>query len=162
MWVRTASKRDIAGISKLLGVVWHDTYDGIYGSGKVAEITRDWHNQSALTKQLNQPGSEFLVADDGQAMAGMAYARQIDAQQVKLSQLYVLPSSQGQGVGKLLLDEIEACFFEAREFVLEVEEKNTGAIAFYEKHGFVKTGNTDNCGAENSAIPALIYTKIRT
>jgi ribosomal protein S18 acetylase RimI-like enzyme len=161
MWVRTASNRDIAEISKLLGVVWHHTYDDIYGIEKVTEITNSWHNKAALEKLVKHPASEFLVADDGDKIAGMAFAKMINDSQVKLVQLYVLPQFHGKGVGRLLLEEIEESFFEAREFTLEVEEKNTGAIGFYEKHGFTKTGTTQNCGKDGSGIAALIFTKVR-
>ena len=161
MWVRTASKRDINEVSKLLGVVWHHTYDDIYGAEKVSALTANWHSAAALEKKLNQPTSEFLVADDGNIITGMAFASQIDDRQTKLHQLYVLPQFQGQGVGKLLLDEIEESFFETREFILEVEEENTSAINFYKKHGFSQTGNTSNCGGEASGIAALIFTKLR-
>lgn len=161
MWVRTASKRDVAEISKLLGTVWHHTYDGIYGAERVNEITAEWHSVSALDKMISQPASEFLVVDDGEMIAGMAFASQTDDTKTKLHQLYVLPNFQGRGVGKLLLDEIEESFFETREFFLEVEEKNTSATRFYEKHGFVLSGKTENCGQKSSGIAALIYSKKR-
>ena len=161
MWIRTASKRDIVAISRLLGVVWHDTYDGIYGADKVGEITRRWHSHEALEKKLTAPASEFLVADDGNTIAAMAYASQIGDKKAKLHQLYVLPQFQGGGVGKLLLDEIEESFFDVGEFVLEVEEQNRSAIRFYEKHGFHQSGKSEDCGAMEAAIPALIFSKKR-
>ena len=161
MWVRTASKRDIGTISALLGRVWHDTYDSIYGPEKVNEITRQWHSMPALEHNLNLPSSEFLVADDGNNIAGTAFASQIDANTAKLHQLYILPEFQGKGVGKLLLDEIEESFFEAQNLVLEVEAQNGPAIGFYKYHGFKQTGTTDNCGADGSGIAALVFTKTR-
>ena len=42
MWVRTASKRDLPAISRLLGETWHATYDAIYGAERVGEITGEW------------------------------------------------------------------------------------------------------------------------
>ncbi|MCF6322561.1 MAG: GNAT family N-acetyltransferase [Rhizobiaceae bacterium] len=159
MWVRTASRRDIAAISKLLGEVWHSTYDGIYGPERVTEITSKWHNVNALEKQLTRPASEFLVADDGEVIAGMAFGSQIDDKHAKLHQLYVLGQYQGRGVGKMLLDEIEESFFEAKEIVLEVEEQNVGAVSFYKKNGFKQTGKTSNCGEKDSGIAALVFSK---
>ena len=35
MFVRTASSRDIEAVRALLVETWHDTYDAIYGPGKV-------------------------------------------------------------------------------------------------------------------------------
>ncbi len=161
MWVRTAAKKDLVIIQGLLAETWHATYDNIYGRDRVSEITRDWHSLDALEKQLNAPKSEFLVADDGNIIAGMAYGRQISDSEVKLAQLYVLPEFQGRGVGALLLDEIEQSFFEVPTISLEVEEKNTGALAFYSKRGFIQTGSTDNCGKNDSAIAAIIMSKNR-
>lgn len=161
MWVRTASKRDLPAIKDLLATTWHATYDNIYGADRVTEITDEWHSLEALEKQLNTPRSEFLLADDGTAIAGMAYARQTSDNEVKLQQIYVATGFQGRGVGKMLLNEIEESFFEIPKITLEVEEKNTSAIAFYIKHGFVQTGTTENCGKQGSNIPAALFTKQR-
>ena len=161
MWVRTATKRDLPAVQKLLASTWHATYDTIYGVDRVSEITAEWHSLAALEKQLDAPRSEFLLADDGKIIAGMAYARQTSDQEVKLVQLYVASDCQGRGVGKMLLDEIEESFFEVPTITLEVEDKNTGAIAFYSRHGFSTSGQTDNCGLADSGIAALIMKKNR-
>ncbi len=161
MWVRTASKRDVEAISQLLGRVWHDTYDEIYGVEKVAEITGQWHSISALEQNLKTPVSEFLVADDGNKIAGTAFASRINDTTVKLHRLYILPEIQGRGVGRMLLEEIEGCFFEFQNLTLEVEEQNKSAIGFYQKHGFNQTGITANCGEGESGIEALIFNKSR-
>lgn len=161
MWVRTATKRDLESISVLLGQTWHATYAALYGVEKVSEITAEWHSVAALEKQLKTPQSEFLVADDGSKIAGMAHARQVSDNEVRLQQLYIAPEFQGRGVGKLLLDEIEESFYEVANISLEVEVQNTGAIGFYKVQGFNQTGSTANCGAEGSGIAALVFTKKR-
>ena len=161
MWVRTAAKRDLVSISQLLGEVWHQTYDDLYGKAKVAEITSRWHNVEALDAKLTQPGSEFLVADNGQMIAGMAFASLIGERKVKLHQLYLLRGFVGKGVGHMLLSEIEESFFDVGQFILEVEEQNTAARRFYERHGYKHSATTANCGNADSGIAALIYSKIR-
>jgi ribosomal protein S18 acetylase RimI-like enzyme len=160
MFVRTASERDLETIKALLADTWHATYDAIYGVERVDEITAEWHSLASLKARLTRPNSEFLVANDGKTIAGMAFAAASgDAKTVMLHQLYVLPRHQRAGVGRLLLDEIEQCFPEARMLRLEVEEANAGAIAFYEANGFAHAGATANCGADQSGIPALIFEK---
>ena len=158
MFVRTASPRDLEAVRALLVETWHDTYDTIYGRDRVTAITDDWHSIKALESRLRQPNSEFLVADDGKRVGGMAFAAMaVDSPAtMMLHQLYVLPSLQGRGIGGLLLDEVESCFPDASTVRLEVEEKNAGAIAFYQSQGFSEVGRTQNCGAEQSGIPALI------
>lgn len=158
MFVRTASERDLQAIRSLLVETWHATYDVIYGAERVTEITSSWHSAESLTRRLARPNSEFLVADDGSAIGGMAYAEADETgAQVMLRQLYVLPAFQGRGIGGMLLDEMFESFPEARAFRLEVEEKNERAIAFYESNGFELIGSVSNCGRDDSGIPALIY-----
>lgn len=158
MYVRTASKRDLDAIRALLGETWHATYDPIYGAERVAAITADWHSSASLQAQLERPRSEFLVADDGEAIGGMAYASADESGgTVLLHQLYVRPSHQGRGIGSMLLDEVIDSFPQAERVRLEMEEANLPAIAFYQAAGFVQVGRTANCGRDQSGIPALVF-----
>jgi ribosomal protein S18 acetylase RimI-like enzyme len=158
MFVRTASERDVGAIRALLVETWHATYDGIYGAARVDEITREWHSPEAVRARLFQPDSEFLVADDGNSIGGTAFASyDAETRRVMLHQLYVRPADQGRGIGGLLLDEIESSFPGAEVVRLEVERANTKAIAFYVGQGFSKVGETSDCGAAGSGIPADLY-----
>lgn len=158
MFVRTAGPRDLEAIRALLVETWHNTYDSIYGRERVDAICADWHSIAALQAQLDRPNSEFIVADDGEAIAGLAFASTLDdGKTVMLHQLYVRPGQQGRGIGGLLMDEIEAAFPVAGRLRLEVEEANAKAIAFYTAQGFSQVGRTANCGKDQSGIPALIY-----
>lgn len=158
MFVRTAGERDLKAVRELLVETWHATYDDIYGVAKVTEITDDWHSIKSLRARLEKPRSEFVLADDGKVVAGMAFATAVDdGKTVMLHQLYVRPAMQGRGIGGLLLDEIENAFPEADKVRLEVEEKNAKAVAFYIGQGFSEVGRTENCGKDRSGIPALIF-----
>jgi ribosomal protein S18 acetylase RimI-like enzyme len=160
VFVRTASERDLPAIRALLVETWHTTYDVIYGAERVTTITDDWHSIGSLKARLSRPNSEFLVADDGKTIGGMAYAASIgDGKTVMLHQLYVAPSRQGTGIGAMLLDEIEGSFPDADLIRLEVEEANARAVGFYRAHGFTDAGRTANCGGGQSGIPAVIYEK---
>ena len=157
MFVRTASERDLEAVRALLVETWHAAYDSIYGAARVTAITDDWHSLAALRAQLTRPNSEFLVADDGKQIGGMAFAAAQDGgETVALHQLYVRPAMQGRGIGGLLLEEVIESFPEARALRLEVEEKNAKAVAFYLANGFVQAGRTANCCRDQSGIPALV------
>ena len=158
-FVRTAGRNDLEAISELLGVTWHATYDAIYGVERVREITASWHSVQELEPRLTRPESEFIVADDGSRIGGMAFAASSDPEKklVVLHQLYVHPDVQGQGIGTDLLAEITDAFPDATTMRLEVEAANTRAVGFYEAHGFAAVGRTDNCGTADSGIPAVVY-----
>jgi ribosomal protein S18 acetylase RimI-like enzyme len=143
VFVRTAGERDLVAVRALLVETWHATYDALYGAAKVTEITDDWHSIASLRSRLTRPNSEFLVADDGKRIGGMAFAAATaDAKIVMLNQLYVHPDCQRRGIGQALLEEIEASFPEAQTLRVEVEEANGGAIAFYRSAGFLPSGGT--------------------
>jgi ribosomal protein S18 acetylase RimI-like enzyme len=161
VFVRTAGERDLPAVRSLLAETWHATYDAIYGAGRVAGIVDEWHSIRALKAQLDRPFSEFLVADDGTRLGGMAFASSGDeGATVSLHQLYIRPAHQGRGIGGMLLDEIIGSFHDANRVRLEVEAANARAIAFYLSQGFSEVGRTENCGREGSGIPALLMERL--
>lgn len=157
-FVRTASEHDLPRVQEILRDTWHATYDDIYGVAKVNEITENWHSMKRLKDMRHTPQSEFLVADNGTIIGGMAYATQRE-KTIKLHQLYVHPDFHGGKTGLHLLIEIENSFIDADTIKLEVEEKNSKAIKFYEAFGFKKVGETQDCGEDGSGIPAIIMEK---
>jgi ribosomal protein S18 acetylase RimI-like enzyme len=163
-FIRSASEADLAAVSALLGRSWHATYDPIYGVARVTEITGSWHSVAALKARLTRPDSEFVVADDGARIGGMAYASMDkgETEVVVLHQLYVEPGLTGQGIGRDLFAEVETCFPAAKRMRLEVEPKNEGAVRFYQGLGFREVGRTKNCGQAQSGIPALVLEKTLT
>ncbi|MCG2947540.1 GNAT family N-acetyltransferase, partial [Escherichia coli] len=64
------------------------------------------------------------------------------------------------GVGSLLLAEVESAFPGVFMLQLEVIESNQKARRFYESRGFDLTGaRTDNWGEANSGISVLVMEK---
>lgn len=141
-FVRTATERDLPAVSALLGETAHSTYDGAYGVDAVAKMTDKWHSVAALKANLQRKNSEFVVADDGKRIAGMAYASMSTTlhETAILHQLYVAPAFQRQGIGRDLFAELETCFPAAGHMRVEVVTDNAPALAFYEAHGFSKVG----------------------
>ncbi|OCW56701.1 GNAT family N-acetyltransferase [Hoeflea olei] len=159
-FVRSASARDLAAIRDVLAETWRATYAPFYGAAKVEDIIAEWHSEAQIRANLDRPGGEFLVADDGQMIGGVCFASYApDTRTVMLHQLYVRPECQGLGIGRDLFAEIETCFPGARTLSLEVDPDNEPAMAFYKAHGMAETGRTDNCGRHESGIPAVIMSK---
>jgi ribosomal protein S18 acetylase RimI-like enzyme len=144
-FIRTASERDIEQVRALLARTWHATYDPIYGADKVKQLITGWHSAQSIKERVLKKGGEFLVADDGKRIAGMGYAA-MSSKMVKtalLHQLYVDPHFQRQGIGRDIFAELETCFPDAEIMRLEVEPKNTVAIAFYEGVGFAEVDRVE-------------------
>ncbi|MHA7970730.1 GNAT family N-acetyltransferase [Rhizobium sp. CAU 1783] len=160
-FVRTASLKDAEALRTLLSDAFHATYDPLYGEQKVRELVDAWHSIPALKARIGKKGGEFLVADDGRRLGGMAYAAMSSkmAKTAFLHQLYVHPSCLRMGIGRDLFAELETCFPDAEIMRLEVEPRNAAAIGFYEAHGFAEVDRTTSCGGPDSGLPAIIMEK---
>ena len=160
-FVRTAGEQDVEAIRTLLIETWHATYDTLYGETKVNNLIAALHTPDAIRARIGKRDGEFLVADDGRNLGGVAYAdmSSLMTKTAVLHQLYVRPSCQGQGVGRDLFAELETCFPDAEIMRLEVEPKNTRALSFYSRLGFVEVDRTQNCATTDSGIEAVIMEK---
>lgn len=163
-FIRSAGEADLDQVASLLHRSWHATYDAIYGAGKAGELAAAGHSVAALKAQLARPDSEFVVADDGRRIGGMAYAAMDGDEEdvVVLHQLHVDPDLTGQGIGRDLFAEVETCFPAAKRMRLDVEPKNEKALRFYRGLGFSEVGWTKNCGSAGSGIAAMILEKTLT
>ena len=158
VFIRTATRRDLSAIRNLLVKTWHATYDDIFGSEVVTKITDKWHSIEALEAKLAAPLSEFIVADDGKSIHAMAFASQ-NEKTVELHQLYVLPASQGKGIGTELMQELFFCFDGADTMKLDVHPHNTNAVGFYRSGGFSEIGKCDVAGPDGIVIPHVILAR---
>lgn len=82
----------------------------------------------------------FLVATRAGEPVGCGAVRRIDGDTAELKRMFVVPAARGQGVGRALLEALEA---EARRLevawvVLETGERQGAALALYEGAGFVR------------------------
>lgn len=159
MWIRSVTEFDLEAIRALLKRTWHATYDDIYGVDRVDAITDDWHSIDALRTQLDKPYSEFVMADDGVRVLGVAFASMVEDGISQLHQLYIDPEAQNRGTGTALLLEVENAFPSASTLRLEVEAANSRAIAFYTKRGFHEVGRTNHASSRQSGTTALIMAK---
>lgn len=82
----------------------------------------------------------FLVAYQDGAAIGCGAVRRIEEGVAEVKRMYVAPGMRGRGVGRALLDalEAEARALGARRLVLETGPRQPEAIALYERAGFVR------------------------
>ncbi len=102
-----------------------------------------------LLRELGDTDSTFyFVLKDG-ALAGYFKLNQNGSQtdiklptSLELERIYVLETFQGQKIGQWMLDKAKKIAFDTgKQFLwLGVWEKNTSAINFYQRHGFVQFG----------------------
>jgi ribosomal protein S18 acetylase RimI-like enzyme len=86
---------------------------------------------------------EFRILRIGKIRVGVT-AREIRDDCINLNQLYILPEYQSKQIGgmcmRVILHEAEQLSLPVRLQVLKI---NSGAQGFYQRIGFVKTGDTE-------------------
>ena len=157
-FVRTASDKDLPIVHEILLDSLHATYDKIHGSAKVSQILQEHCSVEKLAEQRHIPNSEFLVADNGEVVGGMAFASQ-DKKTIKLHQIYVHPKYHGGKTGLHLLIEIENSFLDAETIQLEVEAANQKAVKFFTTFGFKTVEKIDSVEEAGIQIPILVMQK---
>ena len=112
----------------------------------VTEILRESPQASNWTEASVRESSGWrrmvsLVRESDGKVTGFIIGRQV-ADEAEILNLAVTPSARQRGEGGALLRAAldEARLRGVKRVSLEVRESNKAGIAFYEKHGFLKTG----------------------
>lgn len=94
-----------------------------------------------LGELLGWSGVVALVTEDDGKVNGFIVGRQV-GDEAEILNVAVIPARRRKGGGGALLKAGMAEFRsrQVNRVFLEVRESNEGGIAFYEKHGFSKTG----------------------
>lgn len=147
--VRESNRADISAILKL--------YQSVAAAGggiarALDEINLSYIEQNYLTSK--ESGVQFVIDDTampGEIVAEIhCYCPDPAVFSHVFSELTVLvsPLQQGKGLGKLIFSHLLSYIEDNRPDILRVElfskESNTGAIALYQKLGFVKEGRFEN------------------
>jgi putative acetyltransferase len=83
----------------------------------------------------------FLIARIDDVAVGCGAVRFLDASTAEVKRMYVAPAARGNGVGRRLLEDLEAFARSrgAQRLVLETGPLQVEALALYERAGFITT-----------------------
>jgi ribosomal protein S18 acetylase RimI-like enzyme len=134
--IRKATIEDIPLIRQLCFQVWPQTYADIISPRQIDYMLEMMYSAKALQQQM-EDGAQFIFVYEDNTPVGFASFQEVKPGIAKLHKLYVLPSQQGKGTGRYMIDhiisEIKQQGFTALQ--LQVNRRNK-ARNFYEKLGF--------------------------
>lgn len=136
--IRQAQLKDIATISQLANEIWWPTYQDFISEEQIRFMLQEMYSAVSLQKQFEE-GVDFLLAEREGIPVGFAGFNVTDAENgvYKLQKLYVLPSEQGRGTGKALIDEVSRRAKTQAGLILELNvNRGNKASEFYKKQGF--------------------------
>ncbi len=136
--IRKAELADIPVIQRIAFKTWPETFGEILSKPQLTYMLDLMYSETSLKEQINEKGHDFVISGaDGFASFQVNYG---DSPVTKIHKIYILPTAQGQGVGKALFSHIvamsKACGND--RLTLNVNKYNQSAIAFYEKLGFTE------------------------
>jgi RsiW-degrading membrane proteinase PrsW (M82 family)/ribosomal protein S18 acetylase RimI-like enzyme len=136
MAIRKAYPHDIPLIRDMAFKIWPVTYSRIIGMEQVNYMLGLLYSESRLAEDM-QNGIEFVILYDGVQPIGFASIGLVEPRVYKLHKIYVLPSYQGKGAGKFIINELITAIKQkgATSLLLNVN-RNNPAKGFYEKLGF--------------------------
>lgn len=136
MKIRIAFVNDIPKIVEVAAATWKQTYAPIISQEQIDFMYERMYTQEAILQQM-QEGHTFLIGTNNEQTLGFVsyYIREDNI--LYIPKLYVKPESQGKGIGRMLLEEVEKIALKNKIDFLElnVNRKNT-AMYFYKKQGF--------------------------
>ncbi len=130
---------DFATIASLGERIWHQHYASIVSREQIDYMLAGRYTADRLRAYVGAADRWMcVVRSEGEPIGYLSYAL-YDHDAVKLEQLYLLAEHRGGGLGGRMIAHVEA---HARalgrdRLVLSVNKRNTGAIAVYERRGFV-------------------------
>ena len=135
--VKKATPKDIPLLRELCYKVWPQTYGTILSQDRIDYMLEYMYSAASLKKQMDD-GSQFIFVYDDEEPVGYAAYLSKGHGVYKLDKIYVLPSQQGKGTGRFVIDYIIDEIKREGATALQLQvNRNNKAKSFYEKLGFV-------------------------
>ena len=149
---RPLAPSDLGQVNEIFG--WY-AVNSVATFEEAPRSAADW---TALAAELSRLGLPFLVADDGSAIAGYAYAgpwRRKPAYRATVeTSIFIAPEHTGQGIGRLLLTELlMACEAAgARQIIAVIADSGSAAsVGLHESCGFAHVGRLADVGFKHGS-----------
>jgi len=133
-----ATVADFKTITEIAHKTWPLTYGEILSKEQLSYMLEAFYSDTALLANIEN-GHEFILAKEAETVFGFASFEHHyqNNHTTKIHKIYILPETQGKGIGKLLIDSIAEFAKEnnSDRLLLNVNRFNK-ALTFYQKLGF--------------------------
>lgn len=134
-----ATVEHIPVIQELSKIVWPVTFASILSQEQITYMMEMMYSTESLIEQFETNNNYALAQDEEDNFLGyMSFESHIAGEYTKIHKIYVLPDTQGKGVGYSL---VKYAMSEAKNrgdkfLYLNVNRYNDKAISFYQRVGF--------------------------
>lgn len=149
--ISETSLADIKTIQNIANITWPITYGSILSKEQLEYMLDLIYSNEALTTQYqNKKQLFYLIYDEDSVIGFIGIEHHYKDEAVtKIHKIYLLPETQGKGIGKNIIATIEEMAFANKSKVLSLNvNRFNKALNFYQKVGFkvvdeanIKIGN---------------------
>ncbi len=137
--LRLATLNDIPVIQEIAEKTWFVSYQGIITPEQIRYMLDNMYSAANIEKAILDPHQAFWLAEKDDQVLGFCGIEHDypEANFTRIHKLYILPDTQGMGIGKILLNHVgkEAASHGNQYLHLNVNKYNK-AVHFYQKSGF--------------------------
>ena len=125
-------------LKKLAYAIWPSAYAEILSKEQLTYMLERFYNLEALQLQAMNGQQFYLVQNVQQEYVGfIAYEINSEPNKTKIHKIYVLPETQGSGVGKQLFEFVKTKALQVQQTAIFLNvNKYNNAQHFYTKLGF--------------------------
>lgn len=134
-----ANSSHLSIIKNLAYAIWPSAYAEILSSDQLIYMLEQFYSETALKEQMEEKNHVFYLVKNnaGKHVGFVAYEINCEPHKTKIHKIYVLPETQGTGVGKQLFNLVYTNANKENQtaIFLNVNKYNKAKL-FYEKLGF--------------------------
>ena len=139
--ITPATEADLPLIQQLAYQTWPVTFAGILLPEQITYMLELMYSLDSLKQQIDEKKHVFLSAQESDSKQPLGFVSyELDYQQqskTKIHKIYLLPASQGKGVGRLLIEKVAELAQQHQNDTLSLNvNRHNKAIQFYERMGF--------------------------
>jgi diamine N-acetyltransferase len=137
--ISEATIEDFGTIREIAYATWPVTYGEILSKEQLDYMLEMMYSEVTLLDNVTNKGHHFILANENGIPLGFASYEHhyLNTNTTRLHKLYLLPESQGKGMGKMLIDKIVALAKENQCDVISLNvNKFNKSHFFYTKMGF--------------------------
>lgn len=146
--ITEATPEYIPAICEIVDKTWVATYADIISQSQIDYMLDMMYSKASLTDQMTTQGHHFLLIKPSESAAYEGFVSfeydYKNTNTTKLHKLYVIPQSQGSGLGRVLINMVcERAKAYGNNCVRLNMNRDNKALGFYKNMGFEIVGEED-------------------
>lgn len=137
--ISEATLNDIKLIQEIAHITWPVTYGEILSKEQLDYMLEMIYSDEALAAHFHKKEQLFyLISEEETTLGFIGIEHQYKGEETtRIHKIYLLPETQGRGIGKKVIEEIERLALENKSKALSLNvNRFNSALGFYKKIGF--------------------------